>query len=42
MQKCYQFMTGWVPKRSVGNLGIVLAGFDVLGDAYQFTALMSV
>jgi hypothetical protein len=32
----------WVPERSVGTLGIIIAGFGVLGEGYQFTALMLV
>ena len=35
--KGYGFLTDWVPDRSVGTLGIIIAGFGVLGEAYQFT-----
>lgn len=28
----------WVPERAVGTLGIIIAGFGVLGEGYQFTA----
>ncbi len=31
--------TKWVEGREVGTLGIIIAGFGVLGEAYQFTAL---
>jgi hypothetical protein len=34
------FLLNWVPDRSVGTLGIIIAGFGVLGEAYQFAALM--
>ena len=37
-----RFIVRWVPDRSVGTLGIIIAGFGVLGEAYQFTALMLV
>ena len=29
--------SGWVVGRSVGTLGIIIAGFGLLGEAYQFT-----
>jgi hypothetical protein len=32
----------WVPDRSVGTLGIVIAGFGVLGEAYQLTTQLVV
>ena len=33
---------GLAQGRAVGALGIIIAGFGVLGEAYQFTALMLV
>jgi hypothetical protein len=33
----YRFINSWVPGRTVGTLGIIIAGFGVLGEAYQFT-----
>ena len=33
----YKFINNWVPGRTVGTLGIIIAGFGVLGEAYQFT-----
>jgi hypothetical protein len=38
----YRLTSNWVPGRTVGTLGIIIAGFGVLGEAYQFTALMLV
>ena len=32
----------WVPGRAVGTLGIIIAGFGVLGEAYQFTTQLVV
>jgi len=33
----YRFINDWVPGRTVGTLGIIIAGLGVLGEAYQFT-----
>ena len=35
--RIYRFINTWVPGRTVGTLGIIIAGFGVLGEAYQFT-----
>lgn len=35
-----RFILYWVPDRSVGTLGILIAGMGVLGESYQFTTLM--
>ena len=32
----------WVEEREVGTLGIIIAGFGVLGEAYQFTTQLVV
>ena len=32
----------WVPDRAVGTLGIIIAGFGILGEAYQFTTQLVV
>jgi lipopolysaccharide export LptBFGC system permease protein LptF len=32
----------WVPGRAVGTVGIIIAGFGVLGEAYQFTTQLVV
>jgi hypothetical protein len=37
-----RFADAFVEGRAVGTLGIIIAGFGVLGEAYQFTALMLV
>ena len=37
-----RFVVRWVPDRSVGNLGIIIAGFGILGEAYQFTTQLVV
>ena len=38
----YRFINDWVPGRTVGTLGIIIAGFGVLGEAYQFTTQLVV
>ena len=38
----YRFINHWVPGRTVGTLGILIAGFGVLGEAYQFTTQLVV
>ena len=38
----YRFVHDWVPGRTVGTLGIIIAGFGVLGEAYQFTTQLVV
>jgi hypothetical protein len=40
MMSLYRFLNHWVPGRTVGTLGIFIAGFGVLGESYQFFALM--
>jgi len=40
MMSLYRFLNHWVPGRTVGTLGILIAGFGVLGESYQFFALM--
>ena len=42
MLRAYEFLTNWVPERSVGTLGLMIAGFGVLGEAYQFTTQLVV
>jgi len=38
----YRFVNDWIPGRTVGTLGILIAGFGVLGEAYQFTTQLVV
>jgi len=38
----YRFINDWVPGRTVGTLGIIIAGIGVLGEAYQFTTQLVV
>jgi hypothetical protein len=38
----YKFINNWVPGRTVGTLGIIIAAFGVLGEAYQFTTQLVV
>ena len=40
MLRFYRFVDSWVPSRTIGTLGIIIAGSGVLGEAYQFTALV--
>ena len=42
MLRAYGFLTNWVPERSVGTLGLIVAGFGILGEAYQFTTQLVV
>ena len=42
MLRAYIFLTNWVPERSVGTLGLIVAGFGILGEAYQFTTQLVV
>jgi len=42
MAAFYQFINTWVGGRTVGTLGIIIAGFGVLGEAYQFTTQLVV
>jgi hypothetical protein len=38
----YTISSNWVNGREVGTLGIIIAGFGVLGEAYQFTTQLVV
>ena len=37
-----KFASDFVEGRTVGTLGIIIAGFGVLGEAYQFTTQLVV
>ena len=39
---CFWAALKWVNGREVGTLGIIIAGFGVLGEAYQFTTQLLV
>ena len=42
LESFMRLSSSWVVGRSVGTLGIIIAGFGVLGEAYQFTTQLVV